>query len=248
MSLLKKIVGQFIEREPRIEINPLHHVELNLVGKNKPFSLYNLSSSGLAFMLESPAEPEEYPSGKNTNARLQLEDKTIHLSLQYVHQTPRTIGCRISNIQNDIRDTIYNYFEYEVMAQKVKYFAPKDLKKEVDGEPHWFSGDNNCSLYYVAQKERVVRFFISYFGNIIEMNSNSRLTWGLVYDGTDMDQRSGHYFPHDDAVLTRNFSEQSMLIFKPVLRFIGGLQQINPVHKKYICDKLEDQFQEPKQG
>lgn len=240
MNILRKILGHFSEREPRIEINRLHDVLLHLVGKNQPYPLYNLSSSGLAFLLERHADPEEYPVDKTVNARLELAGQkgaTLHLNLRFAHSTPTVVGCEIMNTQEEMRHIIYDYFEYEVLAHTLRYFPPKDLKKEVDGEPHWFTGDNNCSLFLVAKNNHVVRFFLSYFGNVVEMNANHRISWGLVYDGSDMDQ--GFYYPHDEQVLVRNFSEQSKDIAGPIVRFVSGLPQLHPTLKKEICDKIQ---------
>jgi len=170
-------------RAPRIKILALHNIHFTSPQLPHPseFTLANLSISGLGCILHDASWP---PPGSTVEGFLKIEEIAHPTTLRVIHLNHGIAGASFQNPSIQLIRAISDYLDIELAAVNLKAVPSTNLKEEPDGEPFWFYGTNNCELFFVLKDDKIVRFYLTLFGNYVEGTLDQPLKYGKVQENT----------------------------------------------------------------
>jgi hypothetical protein len=143
------------------------------------------------------------------------------------------ISLKDAQAATELRDTIESYFKVELGAIHMMRVNPAMVKSVPDGTPHWFYGDNNCSLYFVVSEGKIVRFSVSIFGNYIEGGEGKPMRYGQV---TGDEAREAYQYKGASEVkwadrIPSDFTET-------ISKFLFNISKLEPTFRFSISDMV----------
>jgi hypothetical protein len=184
---LKKILTKkWISRADRIKVAEFHDIVLKLKGPSQLeyqlFKVVNVSTTGMAVDLKNTSH--DFTSGDLLKARITIKDKMLDVSVKIVFVGPELMGVQVQGPPPDYISQVINYFKTELSAIKSNPISKDHLKPDTDGEPHWYYGGDNFELYFVVNDDKVCKFKLVVWGDIIEMNKDGQIFVGHSWDQT----------------------------------------------------------------
>lgn len=152
-------------RASRVALVPLLRLSLQYpLGNEKLLPLLNISRTG--FALSRSSAGTVLKDAKETSSRDGLQGRIDSkvITFRVVRVGDSILGCQIHDPDQSIGDWIESILNAELSAQKMK---PRKKSAE-EGETYWFSGGENCELYYTVTGEQIDRFTLCFFGNYIK--------------------------------------------------------------------------------
>ena len=129
------------------------------------FQLYNISSTGIAFLRKSgDVWPEKNISFGGV---LKINDHEFSLRLSVQRYAENFIGCKIENPDRGYQNYLELKFSMEISAVNMTNVAESALRPQPDGNPHWFFDGLSNELYFVEKNNVIQRFRINTAGHFI---------------------------------------------------------------------------------
>lgn len=221
--------NNYKRRGERVNLNVLHNVLLFVQPKDSAtfinYPVLNLSVSGLAFSHEGPSKT--FKIGDKIKVELEVYGKNKEVfDVEIVRFQGSMVGAQVKSNEVQYRAMIQKYFDNEITALSPMKLPDSAIMEEKDGYPLYFHG-KSCEFYIVVLHDKLVRFELTYFGNIIRMEKNQK-----VITGYNSSNEKGEI----------EFIEQggiSSEITQNVLRLISITPGISPVIKEQIAKKLQ---------
>ncbi|MCM2324156.1 MAG: PilZ domain-containing protein [Oligoflexia bacterium] len=208
-------------RPPRIRMLPLHAVSFRVTDPAAlgEVSVANISAEGIGLV----PKPGSWPApGGILAGELRIGEGLSEVKAEVRHANERLVGCRFVQIPEGFRDRVLQAFFTELSALRMVRVNPEVLQRVDDGVPSLFVGDNGCELYLVEGPDGVlVRFTISFFGNVLEGGADGKLQGGQLQDeDSDGEPRYKGSAMH---VATGPVSEDLLLTARKLLSNVEGL-------------------------
>jgi len=228
--------AEILERAPRIRLLPLHNIEFTLKHPSATYhiKLANLSLSGAGFIRSTAISWP--PVGTILRGDFKVEKKNYPVCAQIVHISPLVVGCSYEGDVSGVQGMIKDYFRVEMLALKMIEVHPGDIpgKKEAEGIPRWFRGQDNCELFLVVEGTDVVRFQMCVFGNYIEGGESNKLSYGTVLG--DIDEKK----PRSKASSSIRTTEKiSIEVMDTAIKFAENIESLAPEYRSAICARLD---------
>jgi hypothetical protein len=182
------------DRAQVLELHGLHCILKEQTGHKAP-QIANVSTSGIGFVCESlPTWPA---NGETLEAQISISslgaatpaEQVFSVRLKIMHQQNGIVGCQFQAPEKAFAKALVQLFDVEFAALRLVKVSAALLKPVDDGTPYWFEGEKNCSLYYVVNAGRLVRFTLSFFGNCVQAGEGQPLRFGeQVLDPNKVDR------------------------------------------------------------
>lgn len=221
------------KRAPRITLVPLQHTSFDL---HEPFScaeitVSNISSTGIGLFTEKVTNWP--PPDTLIKGSLHLQDRQLDLQLKIIHSNANIAGCCFLNLPDNFGNTLHHYFQIELAAMKISKIAKKYLKEESDGEAHWFRGSDNCELFLVISADKIIRFTISFFGNLIEYRDAKTLRYSRIdHEENELKMKGSDLISRETSV-PKEIGESSM-------KFVMNIKELSGSHRDFICRAIKE--------
>lgn len=179
-------VKSFIEREPRIKLSNNHQVEAYLVNQSgsKKIQVLNLSNGGVSF--EFSNEPV-FELNKTYEIELKIwidsniqKNLIFQTTIQVMHISENGIGCKFLQIQPEIRETLNNFFQAELLGANLKKIDNSILKSEPGITINWYRDMKDNELYIELKDSQILNFHITFNANYMEWSEGKTLKVGQV--------------------------------------------------------------------
>ncbi|OFZ22449.1 MAG: hypothetical protein A2X94_01335 [Bdellovibrionales bacterium GWB1_55_8] len=230
----KKEERVYLARAPRVHLNSLIHTEFTRRTPEpaKQMELSNISLTGLALTADSKADRVRV--GNFIFGDLVLGGApAISVKLEVMRSMGSMLGCRFNEPTSELRSRILKYFEVEIASGEFLPVPAGRLAQEKDGQPAWFTGENNCELYLVTSGTKVVRFHLGLFANYVEGGEDLPLRFGKIVEDP-IPEKPGH----KGSSLIRpdeNWGKEQLVM---ALRLVRQAAQLNPEHRKRLEELL----------
>ncbi len=219
---------EFPERAPRVTLVPLHHIYFDL---QEPIScsgimIANISASGVGFFKD---KLKDWPTpGTILSGNLMLQEKIKEVTMTIVRNGSDVVGCHFNETSGDLHVLIDQYFQVELSAMQLGKVDQQYVKKTQNGHVNWYRGSDNCELYTITSKDKIVSFNLSFFGNYIEFDHNTTLKFGKI---SSEDNDSVHYKGTD--LISQQVSIP-VEIAESSIKFINNIKELKAEHRIFI--------------
>jgi hypothetical protein len=169
-------------RDSRVVVVPLESLTFRFTSKPVlgTCPVLNISTNGLGLLR---ARGQLFPGpGEVLRGVLVFPNREVDVEIKIVHLGPMIVGCQFIDLSENGLKQVEAYFAAELSGMGLTAVNPAILKKEPLGKPRLYRGRNNCELFFVEHKGKVIRFELSFFGNFIEGNSDGRVRFGYLED------------------------------------------------------------------
>jgi hypothetical protein len=238
---MKKILDIFDKdnhsekRQPRIKVDYLNKISFcfpDLVLKNDfMVKLKNISTSGVAFEYEGLNC--QFNIGDKLIVSFKIYDHECDVQIQFVRITGDIIGARVLSNLSSFAQLISKFYKVELSAADMSYIESEKLNPVLDGDPHWYHGDNNCELYFVERSSRIINFHITFFGNAIEFGKSGNLIYGHVW-GDEQDRDKDIYYKGSQFIKVVDSIEDE--IIEESMSFVRQVPLLDEDLKQQIVD------------
>ncbi len=225
-----------IQRAPRVKISGLHDLLFIVtVGDEEiEIKVSNLSISGLGLL---SSKEYEFPKENGfASGFLLLNRQRIPVTFQIVHQSPKVVGGKFTEIPDLLRNQITKYFDVELAALEMNQVNSKFLKEQEDGEPRWFKSGDQTELFFVEKNESLVRFHMSFLGFYLEGGNGRTTRCGKIIDEWEQEDETGY----KGSSVIQYESEVSQLVKKSAIRLIDGIKELDKKIKNQIFKIIQD--------
>jgi hypothetical protein len=167
---------------PRVRVLSLAGVAAELdSAPGRRLELSNISSSGVAFIVEEGLPPPE--RGVAMQGQFHFGESRIPFAGEVVHSTGQVIGLRFTGATAAISEMVQKHFDIELRAKAMVEVKREMLKEEPDGKPRWFRSSRGFDLFLVeGQGGEVVSFHLAFLGHYFEGARGKALRYGNVVD------------------------------------------------------------------
>jgi hypothetical protein len=154
-----------------------------------------------------------------------------------VHVSGEIAGCAFVSRQLEFVRAFQDYFELELSALRLNRMNPEHLKKEPDGEPRFFHG-NDCELFFVETPQsgggwKLARFHLSFLGNYFEGELGKSVRYGYVIEPEDKDKPS-----HAASDLIR-FTNAPPEMMAAAARFVENVRELTADQRAALLKMLK---------
>lgn len=175
---------QKINRAPRIRLDPLKRLQLRIDGQSgdEAISLLNISSSG--FATTRTAISEELLTADSLHGKLVGHEESFPVQFKVARKTSDVVGFQFIDPTGKTAKWIENFLTAELSALSMKLIPKEKLKapsKAASGDEeqlYWYSGGNQCELYYTLRGKVVERFTLCFLGNYIRGGEHIKFQFG----------------------------------------------------------------------
>lgn len=221
LKLMKGLFGskKMITPTPakRVGLNVNHNILLFV--KEKSYSINNISSSGLGFLI---VPGEQFQVGQELTCEIEVFNiGHLQFKMKVVHTTQKLVGCQVTDHMSEYTSLVDDYFESELSAKHLSTFSSDKLKNSLLGTPLLFSG-KDCELYVIHQDKKLIAYKLTYKGNVIEQNKDGQVLVSLTYGTTTV---MAAEIPH-------GLSEKA-------IRFVHGIDAFSPELKNKMIESLK---------
>jgi hypothetical protein len=227
----KQLVPNHIKRPIRIKIHESHQVYFE---KNKERVLINnMNSKGFGFLGKSfSILPKK---GDIIKGILTIETESFPIELEVVY-SGKNVGCKIILIERNCLKKISQYFSFELVAQSLYPLNSEHLKKDPDGTPIFYVGEDSCELYFVENNKNLIKFSVTLFGNYIEIDKNHNIRHGRV-SGNSEELEKNLTYKKSDLILTSQevLAEEQK---NKIERFILSIENLSQEYKTEMIKLL----------
>ncbi len=165
----------FIGRPIRVKIQKDH--EIKLLINNEEILIENINSGGLGLAL-SAFKTQPVPAEK-ISATLLIANETFPIEIQIIYVN-NTVGCKILNIKREVVNKIETYFQFEILGNSLTRIKSEKLKPDPDGTPISFFGSEQFELNLVVDKQKLIKFNLTFFDKYIELSKDQVLRIGTI--------------------------------------------------------------------
>lgn len=226
----KEEIRQYRRITDRIRILPIHGVKFFRKNESKPVELINLSVGGVGF-LRSTIEPAPNPS-ESVHGYFLFKNKQYPVSLRVLHASPNVVGCIFEGDNKPIRDMIFEFFSVELSAARMKEVKSSVLKAVEDGKPRLYRDEGNCELFLVEDGEGLLRFTLTFYGNYIDCDEKTGLTFGLIEENAEGE------FEYLDSAGIKHLPSLPEEIMQAAVRMVDGIDGLPEKLRTAILEKL----------
>ncbi len=218
-------------RAPRVTLAPLHHLYFDLCSpiSCSKLTIANISTTGIGFF---KGKVENWPTSNGTllSGTLHFQEQAADIQLKIVHINSEVVGCCFTSLPANFENTLSRYFQIELSAMQLDKIAKQYLKEESDGESHWFRGPNNCELFMVVAENSVLRFTISFFGNLLEYRAKKTVRYSRMnQEEENRAKMKGSELISHETTVPREIGESS-------IKFIMNIKELAAKHRDFICN------------
>jgi hypothetical protein len=209
----------FIRRPIRVKVEKAHDIELTI--NDKMIQIENINSTGLGLSLLS-FDVKPVPNEK-INAILKITNSIFPIEIQVVYVN-NIIGCRIHNIKRDLVNKIESYFQYEILGNSLTRIKSEKLKPDPDGIPISFFGSEQFELNLIVEKQKVIKFNITFFDKYLELNKEQILKVGII---KSYEEKSPFAYKKSDVIdfNNQNVSTEDKINLDKILLNINSLDK-----------------------
>jgi hypothetical protein len=215
-------------RAPRIKLTAEHHISLELYdrlqrGRTTPFTLANISVSGLAFM--SPDFDFSTSVGGVLRGVFRLGEQSSAVELQVVHHTRGLVGARWISMDPIFKKSLFDFLGPEQAATESVRTPQDQLQPEPDGTPLHYRGLSGNEYFAVHHEGRVVRQQVTIFGIRIGRVTGERLEFAARNKKIGEAQTGA---AGEDLVLFPMMPDDQQKVLAQAVRFIRALPGLEP--------------------
>jgi len=226
------VQNSFVSRGNRFHIGGLHNISFRVqVPNQKSFvacTLNNLSHQGLAFQFVSQLPLLQ--EGSNINAEIILDDTPISIVLTIRHFSQNGVGCELFSDKAEFKKHVDEFLVDEIKAVEMIEVSSDKLKKDSDGNGHYFTTpDSSCTLYYAENNGKVNKIHINVLGNTINLSPAGEISYGFVLD------EGG-----PDSIISVKVSSLPPEIINHAMRFITNIKSLPDNHREQVVTLIED--------
>ncbi len=225
-------VPHYIKRPIRINIHELHQVYFER--NNERIIISNMNSKGFGFLGKSfsvlPAK------GDVLKGVLIIEGSSFPLDLEVVY-SGKNVGCKIKSISRECLNEISQYFSFEILALSLYPLNSDHLKKDPDGTPRIFVGEDNCELFFVENNKNLVKFSLTIFGNYLEVDKNQNVRHGKILDNAEDGEKEMTY--KKATIIQTSQDALSEEQKNKIERFILNIENLNHEYKNEMIKLMK---------
>ena len=193
MNFLKKLFAdkekKIKSRAARIPSNFLNNISFLLDIEDRPrrFPLQNISETGLS--VSCAGNTNLFRLKNVIEGELTAKGRSVFFEAEVVRVSSDNVGLKVTKHSRDFKKFVQNYFKEEIALLKISRVKSDKLKSDPDGTPVWYMGDDNCEFYYVCdQDNKLVKFQLTLFGNVINRDCEGKVTTLMSWEEDEEDE------------------------------------------------------------
>jgi hypothetical protein len=180
-KVIKKQQREFVDRQPRFSIRPLHRVVFHCQLENKRhlLTVSNISKSGIGLLRRQFHDVE---IGTTLQGEVEINGNGFPIEALVRHRTESVIGCQFKGSLSELSQAVHEYFRIEILALMLNPVSEAYLKPVSSGRAAWFTDGQHNELYFVFDDRGILKFHLSFLGNYIEGGREDRVRCGYIIE------------------------------------------------------------------